>query len=114
MLTQYQINEISNILALKAREIFGHKLKDVILFGSFARGNASNESDIDIMLLVDMDRTNLSQYKNDICKISSDLGMQFNVLISPILQGLDEFNKFKNDLPFFKNVIHEGVRIGVQ
>ena len=110
MLTQYQINKISNILALKAREIFGDKLKDVILFGSFARGNASNESDIDIMLLVDMDRTNLSQYKNEICKISSDLGMQFNVLISPILQGIDEFNKFKNDLPFFRNVTHEGVR----
>ena len=114
MLTRYQIYEISNILALKAREIFGDKLKDVILFGSFARGNASDESDIDIMLLVDMDRTNLSQYKNDICKISSDLGMQFNVLISPILQGIDEFNKFKNDLPFFRNVTHEGVRIGVQ
>lgn len=114
LLTTYQINEISNIIALKAREIFGDKLKDVILFGSFARGNASDESDVDIMLLVDMDRTNLSQYKNDICKISSELGMQFNVLISPILQGVDEFNKFKNDLPFFKNVTHEGVRIGVQ
>ena len=114
MLTRHQIYEISNILALKARGIFGDKLKDVILFGSFVRGNASDESDIDIMLLVDMDRTNLSQYKNDICKISSDLGMQFNVLISPILQSIDEFNKFKNDLPFFKNVTHEGVRIGAQ
>ena len=114
MLKKYQVNEISNILALKAREIFGDKLKDVILFGSFARRNASNESDIDIMLLVDMDRTNLSQYKNEICKISSDLGMQFNVLISPILQGIDEFNKFKDDLPFFRNVTYEGVRIVVQ
>jgi len=66
------------------------------------------------MLLVDMDRTNLSKYKNDICKISSDLGMQFNILISPILQDIDEFNKFKNDLPFFRNVTHEGVRIGVR
>jgi uncharacterized protein len=114
MLTQHQVNEISNILATKAKEIFGDKLKEVILFGSFARGNASDESDIDIMLLVEMDRTDLSKYKNDICKISSDLGMQFNVLISPILQGTDEFNKFKKDLPFFRNVTHEGVRIGVQ
>ncbi len=65
------------------------------------------------MLLVDMDRTILSRYKNDICKISSDLGMQYNVMISPMLQGIDEFDKFKNDLPFFRNVMLEGVRIGV-
>ncbi len=114
MLTQYQINKISNILALKARDIFGDKLKDVILFGSFARGNACDESDIDIMLLIDMDRASLSKYKKDICKISSDLGLQFNIFISPILQDIDEFNKFKDDLPFFRNVTHEGVRIGVQ
>lgn len=114
MLTRHQINEIINILALKAREIFGDKLKDVILFGSFARENASDESDIDIMLLVDMDRTNLSQYKNDICKISSDLGMQYNILVSPILQDINEYNKFKDDLPFFRNVMCEGVRIGAQ
>lgn len=114
MLTRCQIDEISSIFAKKAREIFGYKLKDVILFGSFARGNASDDSDIDIMLLVDMDRANLSQYKNDICKISSDLGMQFNVLISPLLQSVDEFNKYKNDVLLFKDVVHEGVRIGAR
>jgi hypothetical protein len=40
--------------------------------------------------------------------------MQYNVLISPILQNIVEFNDFKNDLPFFKNMTLEGVRIGVQ
>lgn len=114
MLAQYQINEISSLFSQKAREIFGDKLKDVILFGSFANGNASDESDIDIMLLIDLNRTDLNRYKNNICKISADLGMQYNVLISPILQNIDEFNSFKNDLPFFKNVTLGGVRIGVQ
>jgi predicted nucleotidyltransferase len=114
MLTQHQINEISNVFSQKAREIFGDKLKDAILFGSFAIGNASDESDIDIMLLVDLNRTDLIKYKNNIYKISAELGMQYNVLISPILQNIAEFNDFKNDLPFFKNVTLEGVRIGVQ
>lgn len=114
MLTQHQINEISNVFSHKAREIFGDKLKDAILFGSFAIGNASDESDIDIMLLVDLNGTDLNRYKNNICKISAELGMQYNVLISPILQNIVEFNNFKNDLPFFKNVTLEGVRIGVQ
>ncbi len=114
MITQSHINEITNILARKAGLLFGDKLKNVILFGSCARGEFSDESDLDLMFLIDMDRMNLSRYKNDICKISSDLGMEYNILISPVLQNIDEFNRFKSDLPFFRNVELEGVRISVQ
>ncbi|RCX20992.1 nucleotidyltransferase-like protein [Anaerobacterium chartisolvens] len=114
MITQSNINEITNILARKAKLLFGDKLKDVILFGSCARGEFADESDVDLMFLVDMDRINLSRYKSDICKISSELGMEYNVLVSPILQDMDEFNRFKGDLSFFRNVELEGVRISVQ
>jgi predicted nucleotidyltransferase len=114
MLTQCQINEISNVLACKARRLFGDKLKETILFGSCARGDASDGSDIDIMFLVDMGREELNNYKNSICKISSDIGMQFDILISPVLQSIAEFNEFKDDLPFFRNVLLEGVRVSAE
>ncbi len=38
MLTQNHINDICNILPKRAASLFGTKLKDVILFGSYARG----------------------------------------------------------------------------
>lgn len=111
MLTRSQVNDISTILTNTARKLFGKKLKEVILFGSYARGNASAESDIDIMLLVDMDRESLKKYRNDICRISSETGLKYDILISPVLQSLEEFDNYKNDLPFFKNILLEGVRM---
>jgi len=114
MLAQNYVNDISNILVKQVSLLFGSKLQDVILFGSYARGEAYDCSDIDVMIIVDMDRTNLNKYKDDMCKISSDLGMQYNILISPVLQSANEFNKFKNDLPFYRNVFAEGQRLYVQ
>ena len=37
----------------KLQRVYGNKLKAVILYGSVARGTATEESDIDIMVLVD-------------------------------------------------------------
>jgi len=35
------------------REAFGERLRDVRLFGSYARGEATEDSDVDVLVLVD-------------------------------------------------------------
>ena len=37
------------------RKIYGHHLKQVILYGSYASGDYTKDSDVDLMLLVDLD-----------------------------------------------------------
>ena len=39
--------------ATRLRSLFGNRLVDVRLFGSFARGDANEDSDIDVLVLVD-------------------------------------------------------------
>ena len=39
--------------AARLREVFGHRLRDVRLFGSYARGEADEDSDVDVLVLVD-------------------------------------------------------------
>lgn len=39
--------------ASRLRGIFGDRLSDVRLFGSFARGEADEDSDVDVLVLVD-------------------------------------------------------------
>lgn len=51
-----QDNELKNILeklSASIKVVYGSKLKAIILYGSVARGTATPESDIDIMVLVD-------------------------------------------------------------
>ena len=42
-------------LSEKAKEVYGDKLMEVILYGSCARGEFDNESDVDVMILLDVE-----------------------------------------------------------
>ena len=45
----------------QARLIFGNTLKKIILYGSYARGDQNEHSDIDIMILVDADDVEIAE-----------------------------------------------------
>ena len=49
--------------------IYGKKLKSVILYGSAARGTATPESDIDIMILVDTSLKDLKSYEDKLTDV---------------------------------------------
>lgn len=91
--------------------IVGNPLIDVILFGSYARGDYDEESDIDIALIVDLAREELKQFDNDINHMSSEIGLDNDVLVSVVSIPAKEFEYWKNDLPFYRNVDTEGVRL---
>ena len=46
------------------KKIYGNHLKQVILYGSYARGDYTKDSDVDIMLLVDLDETELDTFSD--------------------------------------------------
>ena len=92
-----------------SREVFGDKLKSVILYGSYARGDYNDESDIDVMIMVDMKPEDLGKYRWDFSCFCADLNVENNVLITSKLQSAPLFDKWKNTLPFYKNVVKDGV-----
>lgn len=40
-------------VAIELRGLYGERLRDVILFGSWARGDATPDSDIDLLVILD-------------------------------------------------------------
>lgn len=92
-----------------SRELFGEKLKHVVLYGSYARGDYDDESDIDVMIMVDMTPQELSKYRWDLSCFCADLNVEHNVLIVSKLQSVQLFEQWKNTLPFYKNVFKDGV-----
>ena len=109
MCTKNQLDEIIGRIVVFSREVFGDKFQNVILYGSYARGDYDGESDIDLMIMVDMSREELAEYRKVINNFCTDLDLHYNVLLSSKLQSQSFFNEWKATLPFYQNVIKEGV-----
>ncbi len=93
------------------RNIFGGHLQEVILFGSYARGDFRNDSDIDIMILVDLDDMAAKEYQDQVCDETYDFNLENQVDIRPIIKNETHFRKWVNVYPFYSNVNREGVKI---
>ena len=91
--------------------VFGEKLDEVWLYGSYARGDFDAESDIDIMALVDLPKEQLATYRRKVSDLSSDHALKYDVILSIKLQDKDTFLRFSNTLPYFQNVMREGKRV---
>ncbi len=100
-------------LALWLKEIFGAKLNEIILFGSYAKNQSDEESDIDIIVLVDEDKMQLKAYSHSVAEAVTDLNLKYNVVLSVIIQSTTEYEEYKEVLPFFINIRREGVPIHV-
>lgn len=90
-------------------KIFNNRLKKVILFGSYAKGNNDNESDIDIMLLVD--EIDLKKYDDVILDLTVDLSIKYAILPSVFLENTENFLEYKNYRPLFRNIYEEGMEL---
>ncbi|MDR3121247.1 MAG: nucleotidyltransferase domain-containing protein [Clostridiales bacterium] len=107
------IDDISEAIGTAARDLFSHKLKAVMLYGSYARGDYCANSDVDFMLLVDLQPSQLEVYRNAVSGIASEVSLKSDgcPLISIILQDITTYERYKESLPFFRNIAAEGIVI---
>ena len=107
-------NKIRNIIDEFIKgvdKILGNRVKKVILYGSYARGDFNKDSDIDIMILTDLSDDEIVKYRSDIYGLAYDIEFDnnFDVTISPLVKNIDKFNYWLEALPFYMNVQREGV-----
>lgn len=108
-----QLDKILTSIALYAKETFKDKLEAVILYGSYARGDYDDSSDIDVMVLVNMDREALRQYEDGFDELASTLSLEDKdcTTVSLIVDSWPHVSRWLPVIPFYKNVMREGVRI---
>jgi len=109
--TKKQIEYIGKNVVESAREVCGDKLRDVILYGSYARGDFEEWSDVDVMVLADADATECKQINKEINEQLYDLIYRMNLLLSTMVIPYDRFERMKNNCPFYMNVSKEGVKL---
>jgi len=101
--------KISEQLVMHLKEIFQSELYKIILFGSYARGDYDSDSDIDIMVLLNSGKRNLTVFDTVIASLISDYCINYDVLFTIILRERQQFDEYSDVLPFYKNVLKEGI-----
>lgn len=80
-----------------------------ILYGSRVRGTANSQSDWDVLILLDKEDLDMSDYKNVSYPLTA-LGCELGETISPMLYTKKNWEE-NNFTPFYKNVKEEGVKL---
>lgn len=90
------------------QNIFENVLECIILYGSVARGTQTDESDVDIAVIV---RKHAEDMHDKMIDLTVDLELEYNLVLSVLLIDYDNFREWENVLPFYKNVKKEGIML---
>ena len=94
--------------------VFGDRAKKIILYGSYARGDFNNNSDIDIIILTDLNSEEMPEYQDKIWDYAYEIESKNNIIVSVLVKNLDRYNYLLEALPFYMNIQKEGVILNEQ
>ena len=112
MCTNLQLKKLTSDMVQEYRRVYGKDIETILLFGSYARGDQENDSDVDIVAIVHGERMDLQERLKEIWDVSVDIGLENDVVVSATVIPFDEFEMFKRILPYYINIVKEGAEIG--
>ena len=103
-----KIEKILGEFKAKIKKLYGNKLKDMVLYGSWARGEATEDSDIDLLIIfkgeivpgIEIDK---------MIEIITEINLKYEVLIS--VYPISERDYSIVNSPLLINVKREGASI---
>jgi predicted nucleotidyltransferase len=103
-----KIQKILKKLKKELLRIYGESVESIILYGSRARGDARDDSDIDILIVLNKD-FNYSEMLRLSSQLVSSLSLENDVVISRAFVTKTQYDKLQ--IPFLMNVRREGVPV---
>ena len=91
----------------KIASIYGDSLDRIVLYGSYARGEQTDESDIDIALFMNEKDTDKRHDKMIDIVVDYELFLAVTLSIVPIEN--DNYEEWNTVLPFYRNIDREGI-----
>ncbi len=89
-------------------QLYATRLKELILFGSYARGDYTQGSDLDLLLLL-TDLPDLMVERNRYLPVACDLSLKHDTLISIVPMDYATYTKSKT--PLILNIHREGLTL---
>ena len=89
------------------RDIYGTNLVRAVLYGSYARGDETEESDVDIALLIDGETSPETNNKMIDCVAKYELESEKVLSVLDVDNG--KYTEWMEILPFYRNIKEEGI-----
>ena len=112
MCSKAQLAELTREVVSSYEETYGNDIDGIYLYGSYARNDHTDQSDVDFVAIVHGDRRSLQDKLQSVWDRSSDIGSVFDVVISPTVIPYDEFEAYRDRLPYYQNIVKEGLQVG--
>lgn len=102
-------SELLNEIKEKLQSVFPGIVEKVILFGSNAKGNASEDSDYDILIIV---KKNYKwELKNELIDLIYDFDLKYDLLTDIKIISKEELNTIKGKQPFIRDAFEFGIAV---
>ena len=86
---------------------FGNSVKDVIPFGSKARVDSDENSDYDVVIV--LNRNYSGKDENEILDLCYDIDLKYNILLDVHILSTTELNSDRGRQPIFLNAFKSGI-----
>ncbi len=106
------LEAICSRVADSYRRVYGSDIQGIYLYGSYARGDYDESSDLDFVALVKGERRNLQRKLDEVWNDTVKMDLEYDIVTSPTVIPVDEFQKYRDELPYYRNIFTEGKRIG--
>ncbi|NQU29582.1 MAG: nucleotidyltransferase domain-containing protein [Anaerolineae bacterium] len=104
-----KIQAILNTLKKGLTNIYGTQLKEIYLFGSYARGEANPlDSDIDVLIVLNGEFNYWEESKRS-SELIASLSLQYDMVISRKFASAREYRHSK--MPLYINIRKEGIAV---
>ena len=105
------MEEICKRVVAAYRRAYGDDIEAIYLYGSYARGDFDEESDIDFAAIVKGNQFELREKRSQLLHEVAEMDMEYDVFTSPKVISADMFKKYKNESGYYKNIRKEGIRL---
>jgi predicted nucleotidyltransferase len=89
------------------RKLYNDSVREVILFGSQALNAANENSDFDVLILLDKDYSGKDE--NQILDICYEIDLKYNIIIDAHLLSVHELSTIRGKQTVFVNAINSGI-----
>ncbi len=111
-MTKLKENEELGLAELlkKLEENFPKQIVQTILYGSKARGDSNEDSDIDLLVILENEN---NQIFWDILTLASQVSLEYDLLINPIISNINRIER-QRGFSFYRNAARDAIQLNLR